>query len=586
MAVVDFADRANIAIPYLGVTETTLNSTFRPYLKNNYKPDGWTNWDDGFFTTKLVSDSNPKADLVLFVTDGDPTAYNNTHPIGDQPGGAVTTGRPVTDATALANAVDHANALKVAGSHILMIGVGAALAAGGEASRNRLRAVSGPDEFPATALGSADYMLVTNFTALAAALKDVAAALCKSSVSVTKRVDSDSDGKFDNDASDWQLSGTVAMSAGVYKWISPPPPPATGPRTITTTLTGVASFQWNPSNANATATFTLLNEEALDEEIRDDYRLVDVTCTKADKTILEQQTLPAVIGGIGSLESVKCIVRNEVIPQVVVCHATGSADDPYDAALATVNLDDGSLTGGHRSHAGDIIPPYMSRGVPFPGQNWTSAPLGGQGWWQNGCNEPITPPVPEPLEPTVSCVDEVSDLSLLRAHFGYVSENQSVVTLPAGFVVNMFASGARDRGQTSTFENGTHPDEVRVEFPAGSTIAWTLNGITVSANADTPRCAGTIMVNKQLLSPNPDAPGRFDLLINGAPPNTGAEGVGHLGTTGAVAVSAAPGGTTHTVGERAAGTTALSSFDTEIICRNGPGPSGETIASVRGTHFP
>ena len=177
----------------------------------------------------------------------------------------------------------------------------------------------------------------------------------------------------------------------------------------------------------------------------------------------------------------------------------------------------------------------------------------------------------ERLEPTVSCVDEVSDLSLLRAHFGYVSENQGVVTLPAGFVVNMFAPGARDRGQTSTFENGTHPDEVRVEFPSGSTITWTLNGITVSANADSPRCAGTIMVNKQLLTRTLTAPGRFDLLINGAPPNTGAEGVGHLGTTGAVAVSAAPGGTEHTGRGACCGATEQSSFDTEIICRNGTG---------------
>ena len=219
VAVVDFADRANIAIPYLGVTEQTLTSTFRPYLKDNYKPDGWTNWDDAFSTTKRVSDANPKADLVLFVTDGDPTAYNNAHP-NDQPGGAVTTGLSVSDATALANAVYHANALKVAGSHILMVGVGAALT--GEESRDRLRAVSGPDQFPAAAFGSADYMLVTNFSDLAKALEDIAAELCRSSVSVTKRVDSDSDGVFDNDAFGWKFRGNLVLSAGSYAWINPP----------------------------------------------------------------------------------------------------------------------------------------------------------------------------------------------------------------------------------------------------------------------------------------------------------------------------------------------------------------------------
>ena len=105
--------------------------------------------------------------------------------------------------------------------------------------------------------------------------------------------------------------------------------------------------------------------------------------------------------------------------------------------------------------------------MPFPGQNWTSARLGGQAWWQNGCDEPITPPLPEPLEPTLSCVDELSDLSLLQAHFGYVSEHPDVVTLPAGFVMNRFSPGARDRGQPSAFEKGIHPGEVRVEFPSG-----------------------------------------------------------------------------------------------------------------------
>jgi hypothetical protein len=574
VAVVDFADRAGIAVPYLGVTEQTLNTTFKPYLTNNYKPNGWTNWDDAFVTAKRVSDGNPKADLVLFVTDGDPTARNNAHPNDQTAGGTVETDIAVGDPKALSPAVDHANELKVAGSHILMIGVGAALQ--NEPSRQRLRAVSGDDQFPNAALGSADYMLVTSFSALAQALKDVAAALCKSSVSVTKRVDNDSDGKFDNEASGWQLSGSVALSAGNYQWINPPPPTPAGERTITTPPTGVASFQWNPTNAAATATFTL------NEETRAGYRLFDVTCTKNDQEILSQETLPAVIGGIGSQESVKCIVRNEVIPQVAVCHATGSADDPYDLDRATV-LTDGSLSPNHRPHAGDIIPPYTFRGVQvFPGQNWTDGPAGGQAWLQNLCNEPVPPPVEERLEPTLSCVDEVADSLLLRAHFGYVSDNPGVVTLPAGFAVNMFSPGVRDRGQPSTFENGVHPDEVRVEFLPDSAITWTLNGKAVSADATSPRCAATIMVNKQLLSPNPDPPGRFDLLIDGEPPNTGAEGVGHLGTTGSVSVGAAPGGTPHTVGERAAAGTEQSNFDTEIICRTGHG-DGDTIASGPGT---
>ena len=73
--------------------------------------------------------------------------------------------------------------------------------------------------------------------------------------------------------------------------------------------------------------------------------------------------------------------------QVAICHATGSATNPYvlihPAAAGVVN--------GHLGHqdARDVIPPFVYKGVTYS-QNWTAA---GQALSANGCNGAlVTPP--------------------------------------------------------------------------------------------------------------------------------------------------------------------------------------------------
>ena len=56
-------------------------------------------------------------------------------------------------------------------------------------SARRLTAISGFDQFPGTDFEQADYTLVENFDDLAAALREIAIALCKASVTITKLVD-------------------------------------------------------------------------------------------------------------------------------------------------------------------------------------------------------------------------------------------------------------------------------------------------------------------------------------------------------------------------------------------------------------
>ncbi|HTX11850.1 MAG TPA: VWA domain-containing protein [Solirubrobacteraceae bacterium] len=86
---------------------------------------------------------------------------------------------------------------------------------------------------------------------------------------------------------------------------------------------------------------------------------------------------------------------------------------------------------------------------------------------------------------------------------------------------------------------------------------------------------GNLTVEKHLLPS--DDPGRFDLLINGAPPNSGSTGVGDGGSTGPIRL---PFGT-YEVSESAAGATDLADYDTSITCIDED--TGDEVASGTGT---
>ena len=86
VSIVDFSTRAARPVAYTQVTGRvdpdgqnatgTIDTTFEPYLKTGYVSNGWTNWEDAFYEVKVANDGATKADLVVFMTDGDPTARN------------------------------------------------------------------------------------------------------------------------------------------------------------------------------------------------------------------------------------------------------------------------------------------------------------------------------------------------------------------------------------------------------------------------------------------------------------------------------------------------------------------------------
>ena len=94
VSIVDFSTNAARPVAYHlvtgevqpdGTATGTIGSEFEPYLRDDYKSGGWTNWEDAFTEVKAANDEaeNPEfpngrlADLVVFITDGDPTARND-----------------------------------------------------------------------------------------------------------------------------------------------------------------------------------------------------------------------------------------------------------------------------------------------------------------------------------------------------------------------------------------------------------------------------------------------------------------------------------------------------------------------------
>jgi len=335
VSIVDFSSTAARPVKYTTVTGQvnsdgtnatgSIGSTFEPYLKNEYKPSGYTNWEAAFHEVYEANGLGTRADLVVFITDGDPTAYSG-------PPGNPTIGLTEGDIVALGNAQAEADNVKRQKSHVFALGVGAAVTT--EASAARLTAISGFDEYtvppapPGAPFSKADYTLVQNFDKLAKALQEIAVELCQSSLTVTKEVD-EGDGKYRVD-SGWDFTATVSTSPGGFTWLQP----ETGggaSRTATTDDEGVATFQWKPSNSTATSKITLTEEQ------KPGYEFVDVDCVKnaPGRTGLrrtQRTTTQVTVPDVGPKEYVRCTVRNRIKPGTIEIekNATPESSQGFD----------------------------------------------------------------------------------------------------------------------------------------------------------------------------------------------------------------------------------------------------------------
>jgi uncharacterized repeat protein (TIGR01451 family) len=314
LAVIEFGTSAKRVFNYTNVTSGaggSLATTFQPYFSGSAASPAdvydspsqtgpWTNWEDALEEVKLLNTSGGVAPLVVFITDGDPTATGRTAPFATN----------VASATALPPAIVQADAVKTQGSHILAVGVGAAL--NNATSLARLNAISGPDTATSAAalnLATTDVLAIANFANLSGALGTLVSGLCQSSVTINKLVD---DGQgFVPGGAGWTFGGNVTTAAGTYTWITPNPG-APGPRTATTGADSSVTFQWKPT-VSTTSTLTVTESQKLG------YQFVGVTCQVKSAANPTPVTLPVTATGasfpltLGPTDIVTCEVKNKKI---------------------------------------------------------------------------------------------------------------------------------------------------------------------------------------------------------------------------------------------------------------------------------
>ena len=319
LAVIEFGTSAKRVFNYTNVTSGaggTLATTFQPYFNgtasspadvyNSPSQTGqWTNWQDALEEVKLLNNT-AVAPLVVFVTDGDPTATGTASPFSTN----------VANATALTPAIVQANAVKAQGSHILAVGVGAAL--NNASSLNRLQSISGTDTVTNAAsinLSTTDVLAISDFANLTTALRTLVSELCKSSVTITKAVDEGQG--YGPGGAGWTFAGNVTPASGTYTWLTPSPGSA-GLRSAATAADSAVTFQWKPS-VSTNSTITLTETERLG------YQFAGVTCQVKSLSNSTPVSLAVSTSGtaftatLGPTDIVTCQVKNKKInPSVAI----------------------------------------------------------------------------------------------------------------------------------------------------------------------------------------------------------------------------------------------------------------------------
>jgi len=252
-----------------------------PQSRNNWDPSTravYTNWDQS-----LDQAGEPQArptELILYVTDGDPTAYDfnqsgDPFDDGPPPDVGIRTDRDDAKATTLDRAIEEANQAKSAGARILAVGVGAAVT-GSPSSRQRLIDIAGPqtatdgDLDSIDSINEIDVALVRDFDKLGSFLRSVVSELCSPSLSIRKLAQTEDSSAF-TPAAGWNITAAPSVTGGTYEWILPDTdaaqaarctPVPTDPddqatRTCATDAAGLVTFQWEPNPGDAATRATV-----------------------------------------------------------------------------------------------------------------------------------------------------------------------------------------------------------------------------------------------------------------------------------------------------------------------------------------
>jgi uncharacterized repeat protein (TIGR01451 family) len=493
---------------YNGIGSISSATSFQQANNGNNQ---YTNWDQSLH--QAGTGALPK--LVVFVTDGDPTAYDfeSTDPI-KPPNVAFNTNRGQADQTTLDRAVVEANAVKSGGTRMLTVGVGSALS--NPASRNRLIAVSGPQVVTDAGLGAVtsinqiDVALVTQFSNLANFLRGVVLQLCSPSLTIRKMAQS-ADSATYAPAPGWTMTATPSVPGGTFNWILPDTAPAVS-KSLVTDINGFAQFQWEPnpatSDSQATVQETLLPNFTAGRPAATDFRC---EFKDEDGKVRVQE---------GELVNF-AFTLNPIREEIVTCTVWNSFNYQPAIAVAKVNAP--------TEVRGDLIPPASvtsSYVVTNPG----NTPLSNVNVTDNTC-APVSPVPPTgvnagdtdgdgKLDPgeawQFTCARPVhtSFLRLRGAPQNFVNTATARGTDPRGTAVNAQATDDVNvftpHIELTKLVNG----QPTVTVPSGSQVTYTYAATnigntplgTVTLADDTAPCQTPIR--------GPDGPGNNDVIMD------------------------------------------------------------------------
>ncbi len=358
VAALEFSQQARPAIDeYTVVTDATIVSTFEPYIRNDYNPNGLTNWEDAMRAARyfLPRPTTAVPHLVVFITDGDPTAAVDWQDTTYDPGNPNVAQNeyelkfpldsnetvsidlnPGTD-----RAVSNANAVKGDGSHILVIGVGEALQ--NPSSMDRLTRITGTDIYDGAGtfdIADDDIFAVADFSDLSDALRQAAFDLCSPSVTVQKLIDltpdPDTDDAFPGQG--WDITATVGAEGG-FDWVLPPG--ASGSTaTRQTDGAGFATFQWT-TNQEVSSTASFVEEDPVTGPVPDlEYDPSATQCTYRTPDFDDDRPLDHTTTALGfdlvvptnSIVTCSIVNRAPAEPAISLEKRTNGtdADDPPD----------------------------------------------------------------------------------------------------------------------------------------------------------------------------------------------------------------------------------------------------------------
>ncbi len=297
LAVVEFSTAAtlvNIGGNGAGFQKVTTAyaADFGAYINTDYNPNGNTNWEDAFL--KVLS--LPAApDLVVFMTDGNPTAYVNS------------SGNTVSGSTftSLLEAIPVANNVKNNGSHIYVVGLG-------NVDEINIRQISGPQKDlapgdqpgPDPGIAQADFTLIS-FDELLTTLAAVPKEACGTVMVVEKTISA-------TVCEGGQETFTITVSNAAD---------GVAARSVTVTdeiMTGYDFVSSNPAPASQTdATYTWDLGDIPDGGNKVIYLTVEVNSEDADHSNKAVVVSTTALDASGSVEDDEVTVNS--LPTITAC---------------------------------------------------------------------------------------------------------------------------------------------------------------------------------------------------------------------------------------------------------------------------